>query len=60
VLRAIGTLSNQFVAQLLEASTLRGAEFGIIRWLRLGVHSDSGLHCVHCIQSLDSRIGVLD
>lgn len=44
MLRAIGTLSYEFVTQLLEASTLRGAELGIIRWLRFCVHCDGGLH----------------
>jgi hypothetical protein len=44
VLRAIGALSDELVAQLLEASTLRVAELGIIRWLRLGMHCDGGLH----------------
>jgi hypothetical protein len=52
VLRAVGTLGDESVVQLPEASALRVAELKVIHRLLVGVRCDSGLHCTHCTQSL--------
>ncbi|HEY7961278.1 MAG TPA: hypothetical protein VID29_05080 [Solirubrobacteraceae bacterium] len=52
MLGAVGTLSDEFVAQLLEADALGVAELGIVCRLWLGVHRGGGLHDTHCIQSI--------